>query len=45
VRVKEGKYGWGTFYMCMRIEKWNLLKLFKEVGEGGWENSRVGKSN
>jgi hypothetical protein len=38
-RNEEGKGGWmwlTYFYMCMNMEHWNLLKLFKkEKGVGG----------
>jgi hypothetical protein len=27
-RVKEGEYGGNILYSCMKIEHWNLLKLF-----------------
>jgi hypothetical protein len=33
--VKEGKYGGYILYQYMKIEEWNLLKLFYEGGEEG----------
>jgi hypothetical protein len=33
--VTEGEYGANTVYTCMQMEKWYLLKLFQEYGEGG----------
>jgi hypothetical protein len=32
--VWEGEYGVNTMYTCMEMEKWDLLKLFQECGEG-----------
>jgi hypothetical protein len=25
-------YDWSTLYACMKIEQWNLLKVFKKGG-------------
>jgi hypothetical protein len=33
-RVLEGEYGENVMYSCMKVEKWNLLKVFQEWGEG-----------
>jgi hypothetical protein len=33
--VKEGKYSGCTFYMCMKVEQWSLLKCSKKGG-GRW---------
>jgi hypothetical protein len=27
-RMKAGKYGGCMLYSCMKVEQWNLLKLF-----------------
>jgi hypothetical protein len=27
-KIKEGEYGWGTFYTCMNMEHWNLSEPF-----------------
>jgi hypothetical protein len=27
-RVKKGEYGRNIFYSCMKMEKWDMLKLF-----------------
>jgi hypothetical protein len=32
--VKEGKNGGWTLYICMKVEKENLSKLFQQEGEG-----------
>jgi hypothetical protein len=34
-RVWEGEYGGNTVYTCMKMEKWDLLKLFQEWGVKG----------
>jgi hypothetical protein len=33
--IGRGEYGRYILYLCMKIEQWNLLKLFHEEGEGG----------
>jgi hypothetical protein len=33
--VEEGKYGENILYSCKKMEKWDLLKLLQECGEGG----------
>jgi hypothetical protein len=34
-RVKEAEYSGNITYSCMKMEKWDLLKLFQEMGEVG----------
>jgi hypothetical protein len=34
-RVKEGEYGWGTFYTSMNMEHWIWSHLKKGNGVGG----------
>jgi hypothetical protein len=33
-RVWEGEYSGNITYSCMKMEKWDLLKLFQEWEEG-----------
>jgi hypothetical protein len=32
--VKEGEYVENIIYSCMKMEKWDLLKLFQNGGRG-----------
>jgi hypothetical protein len=34
-RVQKGECEANIMYSCMKIEKWDLLKLFQEWGKGG----------
>jgi hypothetical protein len=42
-RVEEGEYGTNITYSCMKMEKWDLLKLFQEWRRGIKENDGVGE--
>jgi hypothetical protein len=37
-RKYESEYGGNVMYSCMKMEKWELLKLFQEWGRGVKEN-------
>jgi hypothetical protein len=45
-RLKEGDFGWGSFYTYMGMEYRNLLKLFqrkwKKRENNGWNESKQG---
>jgi hypothetical protein len=43
-RVKESEYGGNMMYSCLKIEKWDLLKLFQELGEGGMKKNDGGEN-
>jgi hypothetical protein len=32
---QEGECGGDIIYSCMKMKKWDLLKLFQEWGRGG----------
>jgi hypothetical protein len=34
-RVWKGEYSGNIMYSFVKMEKWDLLKLFQELGEGG----------
>jgi hypothetical protein len=40
-RVEEGEYG-GNIYSYMKMDKWNLLKLFQEWGRWGIKENEGG---
>jgi hypothetical protein len=45
-RVLKGEYSCNIMYSCMKMEKWELLKLFEEWMEGGIkENDGGGEFN